>query len=1196
MPYRASTATIAADNAAFAGTQGQRIEAIASRIASGGQGDLAQKLRIAAAVELQSRAADEGGDLQLAVDWNLAALAAPGPQGSAATLTLRAAGDLLLRGSLSDGFGAGPIVPLAAPGVAPGGSIRLVAGADLGAANPLATVDAQALPGRGDLIVGRAATSAFSAPPVTLVRSSTGSIEMAAARDVRLRPGADDAADQRAAVRIVTTGQAVPAAEAAGFERITVRANDQFMRQGGSTVGPFFERAGAIEIQAGRDLVGHPAVQYNANGSPRATQYVTDWWYRQIQFESATGAAGTAFWTRPDLFGQGIASLGGGDIRLSAGRDLRDIDASTPFAGYAVDAAAAGGTPQSRWWAGGRLQAEAGRDVVAGLFFGGGAEARLSAGQSIRSHAEGAAPAGAYPSTQLLYGNTAWTVEAGAGLRLASPANPAVLAGAVQGIERQPRTDTAAHLAPQASARVVSSAGAVTLGSARPPSTTGSSPGAGAALVPDELQLAAPRGGVQAPVLAQRPVEAGQLQLLARDGVQVDALRVLAAEAAGAPVQPEAQAALTARFNAGTRQWSRTDRAAPAAPGGSGAQLVATEGDVQLAAVTSMVAAPLRMVAGRDLVVDGQLLVQHGLQDAAAPRQVSLLSAGRDLRLGALGGARLAGPGELVALAVRDIDFGRGAGIVTIGNQDNDQQLGAGGANVLLMAGAQWQDYAQAARRRMHLLGAGWQHLAAETLVQLEALRDGGTPLDAAALAQRAAEFAGLAPAQQRARVEALLGTAVVAAGIEAATKALLEQIEGLSAAATQAVADGRVQGSNRLSATPPVPGNEFLGGETLVRAGADAAEREAQREGVRSQLRQALQPRALAAVVAAAAEGLPAAERDALAAAVSPYGASLQRYVESRQGQPSSSVADAARRFEAMAPADQAIFLHQVLAAELAAAGNLTLGAGHPAARTAIEPAGRRTHYLRGFDAMDALFPGARPAGQISLANSQVKTSQGGSIRMSTPGGGINVGDLASGGIVKSAAEIGIVTVAGGAIDVAVRDSVEVNQSRIFTLADGDLMLWARLGNLDAGRGAKTVVGAPPPLVTINAQGQVVVDTSGSFSGSGIAVLDAGSTASLFAPLGEINAGDAGITVAGRLVLGANVVVSTGTIAAGQTQGGAAPIAAPSTAGLAGLAPGPTAAGPGPRSAAADEEEERRKRRARRQLLLEFLGFGRDG
>lgn len=90
---------------------------------------------------------------------------------------------------------------------------------------------------------------------------------------------------------------------------------------------------------------------------------------------------------------------------------------------------------------------------------------------------------------------------------------------------------------------------------------------------------------------------------------------------------------------------------------------------------------------------------------------------------------------------------------------------------------------------------------------------------------------------------------------------------------------------------------------------------------------------------------------------------------------------------------------------------------------------------------------------------------------------------------------------------------------------------------NIDAGRGAKTSSSTPPPVLRIK-NGQVYYDYSGAVSGSGIAALTATGgdpgTVDLFAPYGEINAGEAGIRSAGNINLGARVVIGAENISAG--------------------------------------------------------------
>ncbi|MFN7725781.1 MAG: filamentous hemagglutinin family protein [Rubrivivax sp.] len=1168
--------TVAADNLAFSGANGEQLAAITAALTAG-RSDLQGLLGVATGVEIRSKA---DGHLTLGSDWNLVNASAPRPA-EATVLTLRAANNLYLPYSLSDGFAT--LANNSALVAGTGASFRLVAGSDFYAADPLAT---NAAATQGDLVIGRAASSANTAPPTVLLRTTTGNIDLVAARDLVTYSTAErtSGTDRRSQVRIYTTGQAVTAAELPGFSSLGITGLDQLLRVGSTVQGPFFDNAGDVRLQAGRDILGSPAVVYASNGSASSTQYVTDWWYRQTNDGSlASEAAGVALWSRYDRFAQGVASFGGGDVAATAGRDILDLDLSTPATGYRVAAdASPGGTVHERWFSGGDLSVQAGGDVQGGLFNAGGAQASLQVGGSIVAGSNPLQPAG-YSVPQWFYGDTAWQVTARQGIGLGSPTQPGLLAGVAQGNAGAPRTTLVTGLANHASAQVLSLAGSVLFSNERPTTSgSGGNPGAGAVQVPDQLTVLAPQGAVQTGVLLQQPVGDSGLQLLARDGVAAEALRLFAPQAAdqARPVALE-QPTLAEKLDTRTREWNHTAGEAPL-PGAT--RLVSLQGDVSLGAVVSFAAQAVRLIAGRDVRLDAELLVQHPLETDAQgqdlARQTTLLQAGRDLQFGSLAGLRVAGSGDVLAVAARDIDLGRGMGIVSIGNQENSQQLPSGGASITLMAGTTWADYQQAVARQVHLLGSGFENSPGLLLVQLEALKAGGRLLDAAAAQAAAQVFDAQDTTTQTARVAAVMGQPALDSARQAWLDRNVAKALALSEAAAAAAQAGAIGGTTRSDGQVAVPGSEFLAGSTLLPVNADGASRNAAQAAVVQRLRQALQPQALAGALAQYTGTLDAATQRQLALAVGPYGSALQQFVAQRSAGNVTSTADAAARFAVMAPEQQALFLNQVLTAELKAAG-----------RAALQ--GERVRYLRGYDAMDALFPGVRPAGRISLANSQVKSAQGGDLRLLAPGGGVNVGDLANDGINKAASEVGIVTAAGGDISAVVGGSVEVNQSRVFTVAQGDVLLWARLGNLDAGRGAKTVTGSPPPVVTINAQGQVVVDTSGSFSGSGIAVLNAGSALDLYAPLGEINAGEAGIQSAGNAFLGATQLVGADNLGVGGAAVGV-PVKAPEapTASLAGLAQAASAAA-SPASTTKDEEEDRRKR-PRRQLFLDFLGFSR--
>ncbi len=218
---------------------------------------------------------------------------------------------------------------------------------------------------------------------------------------------------------------------------------------------------------------------------------------------------------------------------------------------------------------------------------------------------------------------------------------------------------------------------------------------------------------------------------------------------------------------------------------------------------------------------------------------------------------------------------------------------------------------------------------------------------------------------------------------------------------------------------------------------------------------------------------------------------------------------------------------------------------------------------YADGFAAIEALFPASplptkadieskdpvvRPAGpwegHLSLSTRLIKTSEGGDIMMLVPGGEITVGRATD----PQKPDQGVLTARGGAISIFAADSVNVGTSRIFTLRGGNEILWSTWGNIAAGSGSKTVFSAPPTRVLIDPQsGDVQNDLAGLATGSGIGVLATLSgvkpgDVDLIAPVGTIDAGDAGIRSSGNLNIAARVVLNAGNIQVGGTSAGTPP------------------------------------------------------
>lgn len=199
------------------------------------------------------------------------------------------------------------------------------------------------------------------------------------------------------------------------------------------------------------------------------------------------------------------------------------------------------------------------------------------------------------------------------------------------------------------------------------------------------------------------------------------------------------------------------------------------------------------------------------------------------------------------------------------------------------------------------------------------------------------------------------------------------------------------------------------------------------------------------------------------------------------------------------------------------------------------------------GFTAIESLFPGNGWNGDLKMIFSLVQTQAGGDINFAVPGGGINVGAAVAEQGNFDEREPGIIALLDGAVNIFLKDDLEVNQSRVFALGGDDILVWSSDGDIDAGRGAKSAISAPPPEIQIN---PVTGATEPKFppivSGKGIRTAapegkEAGDVF-LFAPRGVINAGEAGIggnniTLVAKAVLGANNIDVGGTSVGVPTQ-----------------------------------------------------------
>jgi filamentous hemagglutinin len=236
----------------------------------------------------------------------------------------------------------------------------------------------------------------------------------------------------------------------------------------------------------------------------------------------------------------------------------------------------------------------------------------------------------------------------------------------------------------------------------------------------------------------------------------------------------------------------------------------------------------------------------------------------------------------------------------------------------------------------------------------------------------------------------------------------------------------------------------------------------------------------------------------------------------------------DAWARFQTLPALTQQRFLRQVYMQELREAGRdqNTLDAN-------AQPI--NGGYNRGYAAIAALFPGDAWKGDVQSGNALLRTAFGGDIGVYTPGGGLQIAALNQ----AVAPNYGVITLGYGQINIAAKKNVVVNRSRVLTFGGGDVTIWSTLGDIDAGRGAKTTRVASAPTIKTDEDGVTRVIESSGIDGSGIgtvigfAGVEAGDV-DLIAPGGTVNAGDAGIRVAGNFNVAALFVLNADNIKVG--------------------------------------------------------------
>lgn len=608
-------------------------------------------------------------------DLNLRALGAL-QAGKGGTLNLRAARNLVVRGGLSDGFDAnGDIKANSAAATlvsAETFDYQMVAGADYEAANTKTTVK-----DKGN----------FSLANDKIIRTGTGDISIAAGGNMTM--GNDSSV-------IYTVGKAADLL--AGFDAPAL-ATFTVVKTTGAVTGTTNGVTAASYLTQGGDI--NIDVQGNITGAA-STQSVNQWLLRQ---GGGTGNKDVSWWVRPDLFKQGVAALGGGNVKVSAGGNITNFSASSATtARYDsnstnFDLITGERIVNTIVNGGGDVDVSAGGNITNGLYYAGRGNISLNAGASILKTGT--------TGTLIALQDASADVSAANSVKIETVFNPTIWAQTLTAVNESDGSNSFFLTYGNNSAFDVSAltgdveiglSNAANIGGRTSLSGTNTAAANGGALSvhPGTVAVASFSGDVKLNELTLAPTTKGNLSVLAAKNISTNAQLVTISDADLSNTLSLASPATN--MTSGVLTDTLRTIVSESAPSpihtndSTRVAIVASQGDVTIKQVpvgrADKIIVGLKSSKAAYISAGDDISMTASIQHANS-NDVSVIRAGNDIVMPVdktTASIEVSGPGELLVEAGRNIDLGNSTGILSLANTENPA-LASSGASITMVAG-----------------------------------------------------------------------------------------------------------------------------------------------------------------------------------------------------------------------------------------------------------------------------------------------------------------------------------------------------------------------------------------------------------------------------------------------------------------------------------------------------------------------------